>query len=411
MHLVASRSAWEAPEVRADLHLVRLRDATRFARPMSSHRSMHAVFEPSQRALRKILRGDMDAPAALAEARHRFEDDTREPPPPRDPTFGLLVLGLLLLAVCFSMVRRARDPDFQRRLRASVPAYKWVAHAAIAVGLLVVLPLAVGAATSFYAGHGRDLHYVGIANYVDILTARGRGVFGHGSFWTVLAVTVLWTAVNVALHVAIGVALALVLSRPALRWKGFYRVLLVLPWAVPSYVTALAWRGMFHRQFGAINAILEVAGAEPVSWFARWSTAFAANVATNVWLGFPFMMVVTLGALTAIPRDLYEAAEVDGATKWQQFRHVTLPLLGPSLAPAVAMGAVWTFNMFNVVYLVSAGEPDGTTEILVSEAYRWAFARGHQYGYAAAYAVLVFLLLFFGTRPLQRERGRAGEAT
>ncbi len=112
------------------------------------------------------------------------------------------------------------------------------------------------------------------------------------------------------------------------------------------------------------------------------------------------MMVVTLGALTAIPRDLYEAAEVDGATQWQQFRFVTLPLLRPSLAPAVAMGAVWTFNMFNVVYLVSAGEPDGTTEILVSEAYRWAFTRGHQYGYAAAYAVLIFLLLYFGTRSI-----------
>ena len=111
-------------------------------------------------------------------------------------------------------------------------------------------------------------------------------------------------------------------------------------------------------------------------------------------------MVITLGALTSIPRDIYEAAAVDGANAWQRFRQITLPLLKPVMAPAVAMGAIWTFNMFNVVFLVSGGEPDGTTEILVSEAYRWAFTRGHQYGYAAAYAVLIFgilLLVTFGS--------------
>ena len=97
----------------------------------------------------------------------------------------------------------------------------------------------------------------------------------------------------------------------------------MLPWAVPSYVTALAWKGMFHRQFGAVNAILTWLGAEPVSWFSHFATAFSANVATNVWLGFPFMMVVTLGALTAIPKEVLEAAEVDGATRWQRFRLVT----------------------------------------------------------------------------------------
>ena len=126
-----------------------------------------------------------------------------------------------------------------------------------------------------------------------------------------------------------------------------------------------------------------------MSWFSQhfFDGLFAANVATNTWLGFPFMMVVVLGALTSIPKDVLEAAEVDGATRWQRFRLVTLPLLGPTLLPAVVLGAVWTFNMFNVVFLVSGGDPDETTDILVSEAYRWAFTRDAQYGYAAAYAV------------------------
>jgi arabinogalactan oligomer/maltooligosaccharide transport system permease protein len=113
--------------------------------------------------------------------------------------------------------------------------------------------------------------------------------------------------------------------------------------------------------------------------------------------------VVTLGALAAIPKEVLEAAEVDGATPWQRFWRVTMPLLRPTLAPAVVLGAVWTFNMFNVVFLVSGGEPDGTTEILVSEAYRWAFTRQAQYGYASAYAVLIFILLATTTRLLRAQ--------
>jgi len=109
-------------------------------------------------------------------------------------------------------------------------------------------------------------------------------------------------------------------------------------------------------------------------------------------------MVVTLGALTSIPKEVYEAAAVDGASGWQRLRLITMPMLRPTLAPAVVMGAAWTFNVFNVVFLVSGGEPGGTTDILVSEAYRWAFTRSSQYGYAAAYAVLIFGILLFGSR-------------
>jgi arabinogalactan oligomer/maltooligosaccharide transport system permease protein len=168
---------------------------------------------------------------------------------------------------------------------------------------------------------------------------------------------------------------------------------LIVPWAVPNYITAKIWKGMFHQQFGAINGILNALHIAPISWFSKFWTAFSANLATNVWLGFPFMMVVTLGALSRMPKELEEAAALDGATRWQRLRHVVLPLLKPALIPSVILGAVWTFNMFNVVFLVSAGEPDGATDILISQAYRWAFVRGHRYGYAAAYAVLIFAIL------------------
>ncbi|HRI08655.1 MAG TPA: sugar ABC transporter permease, partial [Nannocystaceae bacterium] len=255
-------------------------------------------------------------------------------------------------------------------------------------------------------------HYVGLANFVDILSARGGPLLASGSFYLVLLVTLLWTLVNVVFHLGIGLGLGALLSRPSMRLRGLYRVLLIIPWAVPNYVTALAWKGMFHRQYGAVTALIQAMNdllglsVEPIAWFSRFSTAFAANCATNIWLGFPFMMVVTLGALTSVPADVLEAAEVDGASRWQRLRLVTLPLIRPALAPAVTLGAIWTFNMFNVVFLVSGGEPDGTTDILVSEAYRWAFTREAQYGYAAAYAVLIFLMLFAATRLGEWRRAR-----
>lgn len=171
-----------------------------------------------------------------------------------------------------------------------------------------------------------------------------------------------------------------------------------MPWAVPNYITALIWKGLFHSQFGAVNGILGFMGVEPIAWFSRFWTSFSANLVTNTWLGFPFMMVVCLGALQAIPRELEEAAEMDGASGWTRFTEVILPLIKPALLPAVILGSVWTFNMFNIIYLVSGGEPEGSTEILITEAYRWAFHRQEQYGYAAAYAVLIFLALLAYTQ-------------
>jgi arabinogalactan oligomer/maltooligosaccharide transport system permease protein len=398
-----------APSARTDVVLpegdVRVfAEQARTAVPMPSSRATQSVWDPANRAIQKVLRHDATVEDALAEAKARYESVLRPLPRPASPMPAYLVLGALGLWAAFRWIKLSREQQFRVELRRSVSAYAYVAHAVLAVGLLVIVPLVIGAGTSLFAGSDEERRYVGLANFIDILTARGGPLLASGSFYLVLLVTCLWTVCNVALHVGIGVALALVLSRPTLKLRAMYRVLLIVPWAVPSYVTALAWKGMFHRQFGAVTALIlganRVFGTnlEPISWFSRFSTAFAANLATNVWLGFPFMMVVTLGALTAVPDDVLEAAKVDGATRWQRLRLVTLPIIRPTLMPAVTLGAIWTFNMFNVVFLVSGGDPDGTTDILVSEAYRWAFTRQNQYGYAAAYAVLIFLMLFFVTR-------------
>ena len=173
---------------------------------------------------------------------------------------------------------------------------------------------------------------------------------------------------------------------------GWDEVLLILPWAIPNYITALIWQGMFHSQFGVINQVIQMFGGEGLSWFDSPFTAFITVLSTNGWLSFPFMMVISLGALQSIPNDLYEAARVDGATRWQQFKTITLPSLKPALVPAVIISVIWTFNQFNVIYLVSGGEPGGSTEILITEAYKIAFEQ-YRYGYAAAYSVVIFIIL------------------
>jgi len=284
-------------------------------------------------------------------------------------------------------------------------AYFYVLPAILGMLFLVFFPFTYGVLLSFT---DRTLFnqsvpltelFVGFRNYIAILgdvdvlrwTPDGWTVNYESFYWT-LFITICWTVTNVAIGVTIGLALALALNTEGLRGKMVYRVLLILPWAIPNYITALTWKGMFHQQFGVINQAIVMFGGEPIAWFDDVFSAFMTGVITNGWLSFPFMMVVSLGALASIPSDMYEAAKLDGASKWQQFWHITLPLLKPALIPAIILSVVWTFNMFNVIYLVSGGEPAGANEILITKAYKLAFER-YQYAYAAAYSFVIFLIL------------------
>ncbi len=311
---------------------------------------------------------------------------------------GLLILSLLvyLLGVLGQTARGWHAVVFHRR------AYGYLSPALIGLGVLVFIPVVYGISLGFQKREYNEFQFVGLENYATILS--DFDVSHPMNFYFTLGVTLMWTITNVMLHVSIGLFLALLLNDPILKARGVYRVLLVVPWAVPNYITALIWKQMFHREFGAINFFLEGLGFEPVSWFQTFWPAFFTNLATNTWLGFPFMMVVSLGALQSIPGDLYEAAFVDGASRWQRFKDITLPLLMPALVPAVIVGSVWTFNMFNIIYLVSGGAPNGGTDILITEAYRWAFERD-SYGYAAAYSTIIFLILLGFTTLTNRVTG------
>lgn len=276
-------------------------------------------------------------------------------------------------------------------------AYLFLLPALSVMGLVVIYPFIYNLVLSFSnmsLSHFYDWKIKGPSNYVRVLTER--------NFWYYFGKTILWTALNLLFHVSIGVFLALILNKD-IRGKTIYRTLLILPWAVPQYITALSWRGMFNSEYGAVNLILEKVAGIQLPWLSSEWGAFTACLITNIWLGFPFMMIVALGALQSIPDELYEAAEIDGASAWQKFRNITAPMLRPVMVPAITLGVIWTFNNFNVVWLVSnGGEPSETTHILVSWVYRAAFFY-YRMGYAAAFSMIIFLILFiFGWRFIKR---------
>lgn len=401
----AELAAYDTEAVANDRNIGAFRAVAERAVPTPNTLEMTRVWEPMKLALRAVLQGGVSPSEASPLAQRKYRALNRPTPPETSPVPWILLLMLAATGFVAWQVRQARGSTFARRYPEAARGLLYVAPAASGLLVLVVIPFVIGLSLSLFHHEAGDYSFVGLANFTDILTSKGYRLTEPLSFYFTLGVTLAWTLANVVLHVSIGLFLAILLKEPLLKLRGVYRVLLIVPWAVPNYITALMWKGMFHRQFGAINAILSGLGIEPVSWFAQWSTAFSANVITNTWLGFPFMMVVALGALQSIPADLYEAAEVDGASKWIQFRRITLPLLKPALLPAVILGSVWTFNMFNIIYLVSGGEPGGATDILVSEAFRWAFQRNEQYGFAAAYSVLIFLVLLGWSQVTKRLSG------
>jgi len=334
-----------------------------------------------------------------------------------DALLGNAALGALLLSfVALGYGRRLRLTLIEHKT-----AYAYTVPAILGMLVLVFFPFVYGVALSFTDStlFNENLPlselWVGVKNFAAILgdfhvirsTTTGWVVNYQNFYWT-LYITIAWTVCNVIIGVTVGLSLALALNTKGLRFTNVYRVLLILPWAIPNYITALTWRGMFHKQYGVINQVIQMFGGEPVSWFDNVFTSFITGIATNGWLSFPFMMVITLGGLQSIPQDAYEAARVEGANRWQQFRHITLPYLRPTLIPAIIISVVWTFNMFNIIYLVSGGEPAGSNEILITEAYKIAFEK-YQYGYAAAYSVVIFIiLLVYGV--FQNRVTRATEA-
>ncbi|HKX74234.1 MAG TPA: maltose ABC transporter permease MalF [Acidimicrobiia bacterium] len=253
---------------------------------------------------------------------------------------------------------------------------------------------------SFRSDEGESLQpgwrtVVGLANFTRIFTSEAiRGPFVRVFVWNFA-----FAVLSVVTTFAVGLALALALNHPTMRGRRVYRSLLILPYALPSFMTALIWAGMFNQDFGVINRAL---GAS-IPWLRDPTMAKVSILIVNLWLGFPYMFLISTGALQAIPDELKEAAYVDGANPRQAFRSVTFPLLLVALAPLLIASFAFNFNNFNIIYLLNGGGPPiegaqtpaGHTDILISYTYRLAFesGRGADFGFASAIAIIIFLLV------------------
>ena len=234
---------------------------------------------------------------------------------------------------------------------------------------------------------------VGLANFASVLADPNIA----GPFFRTLVWNFGFAVGSVGLTFALGLLCALALHSPRVRGRNVYRILLVLPYAMPSFAMLLVWRDMFNTDFGLINRLFSV----HVDWLGTPWTARAAVLLAQLWLGYPYMFLVSTGALQSIPTEMGEAAVMDGANGWQRFRSVTLPLLLVAVSPLLIASFAFNFNNFNAIALTSEGGPFpannttvGATDLLITYTYRLAFGgQGAQYGLAAAISFYVFLIV------------------
>lgn len=227
--------------------------------------------------------------------------------------------------------------------------------------------------------------YIGLDNYVDL--------FHDEKFWFTLRTTAIWTISNVIAQLVLGLALAVLLNE-RLKGRGLYRSIALIPYIVPSVAAALIWRWMYDGSSGIFNAILYRLGIIDAykPWLGEVNTALPAVIVESVWKGTPFVMILLLAGLQTISPEYYEVAAIDGATAWNRFVDITLPLLRPALAVATVLTTVYTVNNFNAIWLMTQGGPLGTTEILFTWAYKLAFDR-FDFGVAATVSVVLFGIL------------------
>ena len=311
-----------------------------------------------------------------------------ERPKAGDTSPVLFALGAIVLSL-IALLSFAKWNDTKLGRTKSKLAHFYVAPALLALAILTFYPVLYGFWLAFTDANQTQLgdqSFVGFDNFWEVFSSNG--------FLRVTLFTLVWTVVNVSAHIGIGLFLANLLHRSKIKGKVAYRTLLLLPWAVPSYISVLVWRGMFQPD-GFVNDLL----GTNIDFLSDPTGAQIIVILVNIWLGVPFMMMSISGALQSLPGDMYEAAEVDGVSGWRAFRYLTLPNLRSALIPLSLLGFIWTFNMFNVIYLMTDGGPNlyfgepGQTDILITYVYDVAFREG-AYGVAAAWSVIIFLMLF-----------------
>ena len=274
------------------------------------------------------------------------------------------------------------------RRRFDALPYVLVSPAVLATLVLVFAPMLQAAWTSLYhhiLWKPRDVRFIGLDNYLAVAQDPVA--------WSSLGRTVMWIGLTVPLQLALGLATALLLNQ-RFRWRGLARSLILIPWALPSVVIALMWAWMYQPQVGLFNDLLLRLGlvTEAVPWLAQPGTALYAIIVALVWQGFPFFAIMILAGLQTIPASLYEAAAVDGASPWQQFREVTLPGLKGVIVTAVMLRLIWVANSIDVILVMTGGGPGYATHTLPLYAFKRTYG-SMDFGYGTALACTFSLLL------------------
>lgn len=238
--------------------------------------------------------------------------------------------------------------------------------------------------------HWTDYEIIGLENY-----ARALFKFDSG-FLSALATTLVWTVLNMILQIGLGFLIALGLNAPGLRLKRVYKTLLMVPWAVPAYISILLWRvGMFNTEFGILNKFLSMLGMGKVDFLAGNGIAFVSCMTLNLWMALPFMISTIDGALQSVDASLYESATLDGAGFWVRTRAITVPAIRPIIAPAAVMTTFITFKQFDIIYLLTQqrGYMTGATlNTVITYAHQNAFA-SNNYGLSSAVSMLLFVVI------------------
>lgn len=277
-------------------------------------------------------------------------------------------------------------------------AYPYLLPALLSILVVTCLPIVytvIISFTNYNMYHLSDFSFIGLENYLTVLSGSIRSVF-----FPVLGWTICFALISTAGSYAAGLILAILLNNPHMKEAKFYRAVLILPWALPSTIAILAWQGLLNEQYGGINNLLHLLGyAENIPWLTNAFWARTGIIIVNVWLGFPYMMNVCLGGLQAISAEYYEAARIDGASRFQCFQKITLPMVTRLSVPLVISSFASNFNNFGNIYMITQGGPArvdnqfaGYTDILASTTYKMT-TWSNRYELSATFSVLIFLIV------------------
>ena len=278
------------------------------------------------------------------------------------------------------------NTNWQKFVR-SHTLYAWllIAPAALFLILIVGWPLVETVRLSFTdAGLGGE-KYIGWQNFEKLFKSRKYpGIVGRTFYWMFL---------SVSLKMILGLIGALLLN-VKLRGRTTFRVLVMPPWIVPMAIGCIGWLWLYNGHFGIISGVLMHLGLldGPFSFLAYKTSAFYSTVVTDVWIGTPMVTIFFLAAMQGVPQDLYEAAYVDGASRWYRFRRITIPQIMPVIVTMALLSSIWTFNSFEIIWILTEGGPRGATTTMIIDTYKMAIAN-YKFGYGATRALMVVILL------------------